>query len=365
MLRIAILTFSRACNYGAVYQAYSLKSYLEKMGHKVYILDYRQKNIENSYSSFSIANILKKPKYLLSTIAYFYFRKNRNMQFKRFRKQYLNLSNPIYEINDINEYDLYIHGSDQLWNPKLVGYDKIFWGFYNSYNGMKCTYAMSFESDSIDKLSGDQVKLGLENFDFISLREEYLIPKIRPYTNKFIYHTIDPTLLAGKDIWEKFIHKNETKDPYILFYQVGISKQTQDILNYLSKKLHLEVKIVSGPIMKYNLYKTNPSPEEFINLLYHAKYIVSTSFHATTFALLFHKEFYTIKVNSGSDVRYYSLLDSLGLSSRIISNKENINIDKKINYSEVDKELKKIRQGSINYLNTITDAACKKNIERN
>lgn len=354
MKSIAILTFSRACNYGAVLQAYALKKYLENKNYNVQIINYKQKDIENSSKIFLWKDSNRKfsIRALISSLVYLKFRLSRKLKFWRFSCKYLDRNSKIiHTYKDIpTNFDIYIHGSDQLWNPKLVGFDKVYWGYYKiKNNSYRITYAMSFESNSISKLRQNDIKDALNNFKYISLREDFLIDNLSPFTQKNIYSVLDPTLLVNSNIWEKFCVKRNTK-PYLLFYQVGVTDLNKHIINDISNKLNLKIKVVSGPILRRNFYKNNPSPEEFLTLLYNASFIVSTSFHATTFAIIFKKQFYTIAANSGSDIRYYSLLSKLSLSDRIINKKDDVDLSKHIDYNNVSIKLEKLKKESEEYL---------------
>lgn len=354
MKNIAILTFSRACNYGAVLQAYALKKYLEGKKYNVQILNYKQPFIDNSGKIFQWKNKFGNVsvRTLISTLVYLKFRISRKLNFLRFSYKYLDRDTKvIYTYKEIpTNFDIYIHGSDQLWNPKLVGFDKVYWGYYKiKSDSYRITYAMSFESDSISKQKQHDIKDALNNFKYISIREDFLIDSLSSFTKKNIYSVLDPTLLVNPNIWEKLYVKRNAK-PYLLFYQVGVTDLNKQIINYISSRLKLKVKVISGPILRKNIYKNNPSPEEFLTLLYNASFIVSTSFHATTFAIIFKKQFYTIAANSGSDVRYYSLLSKLSLNDRIINKKDDIDLTKNIDYNNVSIKLEKLKIASEKYL---------------
>lgn len=354
MKNIAILTFSRACNYGAVLQAYALKKYLEGKKYNVQILNYKQSSIDNSSKIFQWKNKSGNisVRELISTLVYLKFRISRKLKFWQFSYKYLDRDTKVIHTHkDIpTNFDIYIHGSDQLWNPKLVGFDKVYWGYYKIKNdSYRITYAMSFESDSILKLRHENIKEALDHFKYISLREDFLIDRLLPFTQKNLYSVLDPTLLVNPNIWDKLYKKRNVK-PYLFFYQVGVTALNKQIIDYISSKLKLKIKVVSGPILRRNIYKNNPSPKEFLTLLYNASFVVSTSFHATTFAIIFKKQFYTVAANSGSDVRYYSMLSKLSLNDRIINKIEDIDLSKTIDFCNVDIKLKKLRRESERYL---------------
>ena len=348
-MRIGILTFHRAHNYGAVLQAYALQEFLKTCGHEALILDYRQPFIEKIYKCFSIRRCLSKNPFsmLVKTaqeIRSYKLKKLKKIKFESFNQIYLSLSQPIHNAKEIpNNYDIYIHGSDQIWNSKLVGkYDLIYFGAYVTSNkSIKLSYAASMELKDLSTTDTDSLKKGLALLDYISVRESKLIDFLQPLTSKPIINTIDPTLLAPSNIWEKMYNKPMHNKRYILTYQVGKYTNVDEQAQILSK-------IIGIKILSIN--KMNLSPDDFVLYIKHAECIISDSFHATVFSLLLHKDFYTIATGTGSDIRFTGLLTSLGLEDRILSMP--IKQHKTINYPamRIDEKLEQYRRSSKEFI---------------
>ena len=355
-MKIGILTFHRAHNYGAVLQAFALKSFLENKGYEVEIIDYRQPLIERSFSLFKVdtnCSFYATLRSLISSIIYWRFKWNRKRKFELFQKRYLSLSGKKVMVKDDIPvcYDIYIHGSDQVWNPKLVGNDAIYWGNYEiKKDSKRMTYAASFESDSIAKMEVDRLTSDLNNFKFISLREAKLIDLLQPFSDKLIYNVLDPTLLVDSFIWDKMLVRPKIEKKYVLVYQVGQNKNTIPLAKNIADQINARVIVVSAFIRKSNIYRNNPSPEELVGYFKHAACIVSTSFHATTFSLIFRRPFYTVAMGTGSDVRYTSLLASLGLENRIIYSDDKPTFTE-ISYDEIFPKLEELRSNSLKYIN--------------
>ena len=348
-MKIGILTFHCAHNYGAVLQAYALQEKLRELGNEVEIIDYRQPVIIKNYSWFSVKRCIRKRpvtmiKAIINELLMMQKRYKRKLLFDNFSREWLSLSkSKIYLNTDVpDDYDLYIHGSDQIWNHKLTkGYDEIYLGNYCIKNGKRISYAASLELELPTEEGRFYFSKYLNNFDSISVREEPLIELLSPFTNKEITDALDPTLLTNASFWDKFIKKpNEGK--YLLVYEITTTEKTMLLAKQIAKLLELKIVVLSNTIGNVNV-------EEFVGYFKYASFVVSTSFHATSFSILFKKPFYTIASGTGRDVRYTSLFRALGIEERLLHNislVEPTNID----YDKVYVRLEKLQKKSMKYL---------------
>lgn len=355
-MKIGILTFHRAHNYGAVLQTFALQEYLRSKGADVEIIDYRQPYIESIYQCFSFKRCLSKKTFLclkkiINEFRLYHKRKRRKRHFENFCMKYLHLSDKVaFSKNEIPmDLDIYMHGSDQIWNSKLLGgYDLVYFGGYQTKPmALKASYAASFEDKKINDKGKIAFKKGLSYLDYISVREEKLINRIKSFTNKDIFSVVDPTLLASADIWEPLLHKKHL-ERYVLTYVVG-AKNNINVQNYArSISNHLGL-----PVLSIN--EQSPSPEDFVSYIRDADFIISDSFHATVFSILFEKDFFTIASGTSSDVRFTGLLKDLSLDDRIIveQNRELSFIDYK--KRSVESKLNFYRKESILFINQILD----------
>lgn len=355
-MKIGILTFHRAHNYGAVLQAFALQEYLRTRGYDVEIIDYRQPYIEKVYKCFSLKRCISKNPLvcllkLKNELNLYTKRRQKKLYFKRFRCKYLKISDrPVYNIKEIPQtFDIYLHGSDQIWNKKLLGgYDMIYFGGYKTHKfSLKASYAASFEDKEIEDRDKLLFKRGLSLLDYVSVREEKLIDRIQPLTTKKIVSVIDPTLLAPIDIWNNMIHPVNDKH-YLLTYVVGIKnkEKVRDCAYFIHKKTGL-------PIVSVN--ELSPSPEDFVSYIKFADYIISDSFHATVFSILYEKDFYTVASGTSSDVRFTELLKALSIEDRIIRGQ----IDNLFGIDYVERKIKykldSYRKESVQFINYILD----------
>lgn len=181
-MRIGIITVHRAYNYGSVLQCYALQEYLKRLGHDVWVIDYRQRWTEAVYKPFSLYYIwqLIKRHDIHAVIGYWRGRRGRrnycntaNKIFRSFCSKNLHLTSSCRRKIPQN-FDAYIIGSDQLWSYQCVGgEDKIYLGkFKRPKNSKLIGYAISSSTNSLYKMGGKKLKHVLANFDKISLREK-------------------------------------------------------------------------------------------------------------------------------------------------------------------------------------------------
>lgn len=351
-MKIGILTFHYAHNYGALMQAWALKEYLLNLGHEVYFIDYKNKKIEQEYKIFQSNDFYKKK--ITSAILYpirILKRIIRCKKFSSFIYRELPRLNPMF----INRMDVIIVGSDQVWNSKLTdGYDAFYWGINQFPNLRYISYASSMNSNITDENEKKEIRELLKNFSHISVRESDLVQQLSPLTNKPIYFVGDPTILIPNKTWDKIIkQKYIPSAKYVLAYPLRDGKEVIDIARKLAKEKKLQLIILSGEVLlrpSANEFTTK-GPYEFISLLKFAEYVITSSFHGTILSIIHHKEFVTIKCKDGNNLRVSSILNYLKIEERLIDNYQSIKNLKSIDYNRIDTDLKKLRDLSYNFLN--------------
>ncbi|MCR8916919.1 polysaccharide pyruvyl transferase family protein [Bacteroides sp. ET225] len=362
-MKIGILTFHCAINYGAVLQAFGLQEYLKEMGHEVYIIDYCPEYLKASYNIFDwkwshdfsfITNVY----FLIRKIMTIPLRIKRKYSFIRFSNRFLNLYP--YELccNKSNDFDAFIIGSDQVWNPKITnGFDKIYFGKFPASQGKKIiSYAASVGSVLNLEASFDKFQKLLTSFTSISVREKSLAELIIKNYKLPVSITVDPVLLLGQSAFTAISStEKKKKKPYVLVFQLYYTESA--ILDNVIKKVVSKKKLAvlklsasSESLFDKNLLSAE-SPQNFLDLFRNASYIITSSFHGTIFAILFQKDFNTIGFNKIQSERMNDFLSSLGLEHRLISNNSQIATDT-INFSDVNKRLEKLRTLSDNFLTT-------------
>ena len=345
-LRTGILTLSSAENYGAVLQSLSLMCFLQENYGHAEIINFTPRFIIGRYPLLYINNSSLYKAFItcVKSIARFPILFLKRIRFVRFRKKNCDFSRKKYkiEIND-DDYDLYFVGSDQVFNLSLTWDEKSFFLPFVSDSKKKNTYAASIGLDSVSEKQKKMLFDGLKEFSHISIREKNGAELLKSlFPNKRISSNIDPVFLHNRFFWEKYSSNKTRKEEYVLIYSFAQEDVKKSI--DFSKKNFPDYKIllISNSLRKVDSSVTNirgVGPSQFLELVKDAECVVTNSFHGCAFSIIFEKEFYVIKFK-GTSSRMTSLLDLLCLENRLISNEMILN-NKKIDYEEVNKKIKK------------------------
>lgn len=229
-------------------------------------------------------------------------------------------------------YDVYITGSDQLWNPCYCNGDPAFLLHFAPDDALKISYAASIGMRDIPLELHMLYKELLDRYKHISVREDSGINVIRDITGMEAKAVLDPTLLLDKDEWNKIaVPKRLIKKKYILCYYLNYTfnafPYVDDLTAYMQKQTGYEIVHVARPPHKlvygHTWYRVGASPEEFLALVRDAEMVLTTSFHGTAFALNYGKPLLTVvQDRNASDSRQVSLMHSLNLDAQVLSVKD-------------------------------------------
>ena len=330
-MRIGILTFHRAHNYGAVLQCYALQQYLLHQGHDVYIIDYNRKELWCGYewrmkiyeNQVVKQNILKFPVRLFK---YLWYNKKiilRYYKFKYFQERKLRLA----DVKTIfsHPYDLILIGSDQVWNTEITqGVDSYYWGTFKRPTSTKvATYAASMRKEW-HKKDLEVIYKNLKKLDGISVREKNLIGYVNvlfPDLNPT--YVPDPVLLLTSSQWEKIAKHPKIKGDYIFLYQAENTDRVYNVAKKLSQREGMPLIVLSANVRADNTKECHASsPQEFLGWILNAKIVVTSSFHALAFSILFQKDFYAMNLKAGKDERLNNLLSYFQLENHLIDDIE-------------------------------------------
>lgn len=358
-MKVGILTFHMAFNYGAMLQSYALSKKLIDLGVDAKIIDYRLPYIDRYHHKVMPNEVLKKNTFFLAVlkIGYrflkgYYTDKQWN-RFYGFMTKRLPLSKLVTkeELQHTN-YDVYICGSDQIWNGDITGGLKgAYFCDFVAEKAKKIAYAASSGTSDIN---GDKetVKKLLENFDAVGVRETALCKTINEKYDLPAKTVIDPVMLLNVSEWKKDLVKGQKYKNYVLIYAFDETETIYQVAREVAKKNNLKVIALSYRKKELGndiIQITDAGPEEFVSLFYNADFICTTSFHGTAFSVLFNKEFLCFP-HSQYHERTDSLLQMLNLSNRNVKDKIDIQKIDKINYNCVNDILKKKREESIDFL---------------
>lgn len=355
-MRIGIITYHRALNYGAALQAFSLTEHLKSKGYNAEVIDYRCPRIESDYYKL-IPSKAKSFRAIISSVMKYPKKRKRAALFRKFENKQCYLSSTSYDKNSISksnaEYDVFISGSDQVWNNYGSDSDFNYFLEFVDDSKKKIAYSASFGYKKVPEFLVEDYKRLLNRFDAISVREKSGAIIVKNLIDKNAYVTCDPVLLLDEDTWNRKIDINiEMKEPYLLCYFLAFNNAALDYATTYASKTGLKVVAIN------NIQKDFPgvkmlkfvSPERFVSLFANASAVITDSFHGTVFSLTFHKPFNTfVSEKSGVSSRIESLLDRLGLMSHIVSDFEKSDWTT-IDYKTVNESIKAYRNSSISFL---------------
>lgn len=368
-MRIGILTYHRAENYGALLQAYALKTYLQRRGFEVSYVDYWPKYHSDYFSifplqSFNKANVKGKISIFVRFLLWGIPRYIRKHRLQKFMHEHLGLPKYPKIIGNDSEteyYEVVVYGSDQIWRKQNlggVGFDSWYFGMGNVQSKRKVVYAGSMGAVRFESAEKSYVLQNLKNFDVISVREKDLQDFLS--TNGIKSQLVcDPVFLLTREMWQEVASPCSIKKKYILFYNLLNSRESVDFTNSLAQETGFPVveinKVLTISHFLNGRYVSCASVKRFLSLVRDAEYVVSNSFHGVAFSILFQKQFYAVGMGQKAN-RVLTLLNNLGIKDRYYMHPiSSLNDRRTINYEEVNRELRKLVNKSKQYLHSSVD----------
>lgn len=335
-MKVGILTFHRSKNYGAVLQAFALQKVLKKKGFEAYIID----RYLGYKTLFHRVYHLFYPKFIYTRLTW--------KIFDRFSKKYIqprtkkyNSARSLKQFNKTEKFDAVIVGSDQVWRMEFsqIG-NNYFLDFINDHAVKKISYAASFGNDKWngDKMVTKNICELLKDFNSISVREISGVKICADVFNLRATHVLDPTLLLNREDYESIIDISSDKyrNKKLVSYILGNKLEELRYCDNFARKNKLDYEDIYHA---YSLYEFFSKPiygrKKFIHLsvpqwlseIKDAEYIITNSFHATVFAIIFGKQFIVLDHKSGGTSRLISLLNLTGLQDRFIHNIKDVSLE--------------------------------------
>lgn len=354
-MRIGILSFHDADNFGCVLQCFSLQEIIKEIipDAEVEIINYTRagepKRLSDCGEGIEKERIIREDK------------------FERFRYEYMNIvGGPVWDTDklDPDRYDCCVVGSDQVWNDVLVrGHEKVYFLDFAGKHTKRISYAAS-----LGGVTGSQERMSwllewIKKLDSVSLRESCEYEVLTKKTGMPITVCIDPTLLHDKQYWMKYEKKPKKfgDEKYILLYSLGYgycrdseykaAQMTRKVAKANNLKIlhyYYGTKKEWLPIEAENYYCEGP--QELLWLFHHAEYVICCSFHGTAFSIIYERPFYTFHV-PGNGNRMKDLVDNAGIPERYVDEiPDEHNWDWNIPWDRVNKAIEEKRDYSIAYL---------------
>lgn len=364
-MKVDIITRHSVPNYGSLLQSYATQKVIEEMGFESEIINYtryeeRYKNLVNTLIKGKkwdkniitriIYKMIQEPNY---TKMYRKFEKYRKNFLKESKLEYGNLQ----ELKDnIPEADVYCSGSDQIWGKiGTVEYDEAYFLKFIEDRTKRCiAYSSSFGKEEIDGSLEKNINKLLKNYSDILVREDTAKSILKKHGIENVEQVLDPTLLLNKEQWSNLTNKVKNKQKkYILVYQLHDNKSFDKYAKEFSKKTGLKLLRISPSI--YHITRSGkliylPNQYEFLSLFQNAEYVLTDSFHATVFSIIFNRKFVDILPGKTS-TRITSILKLTGLQDRILTKYDDFSfINKNIDFSECNTIIENERKRSIELL---------------
>lgn len=374
-MKIAIMTQPLGRNYGGMMQAYALQKVLKDMGHEVVTINHHAPSKGAVYSLARLGfRLLKKvtgerkqPVNFEKHYSYIFQDTQAFVDQHITQSEYIDNDADLKAHFDKNSYDAVIVGSDQTWRPM---YSPNIYNYYLDFlehdtKIKKIAYASSFGVDTWE-YSAEQTHRCAELaklFDAISVREQSGMELCEKYLGVESECVLDPTLLLDKEdylaligdrykgargegVFTYFLDTNEEKE--------SAAEQLAEKLDTFTYKSQAKVSLSaqsSGNVDDYRM----PPVEEWLASFANADFVLTDSFHGTVFSIIFNKPFISIINIERGGSRFFSLLNELNLSDRIINNIEDITpnlLNSNIDFEEVNKNLDRLKKLSIDFLDS-------------
>lgn len=365
-MRIAIITLPLHTNYGGLLQAYALQTVLERMGHQATVVDKKEFSLGLNIPLRRIVERLEKRLLRHDDCYVFYERKIKQwapiirQHTNRFIQSYIHTVKvrSLKNLKD-GQFDAFVVGSDQIWRPVFTPQiDLAYLSFTKGWDVLRLSYAASFGVDTIEYTPSQirKCKEAIAHFRAVSVRESSGVDLCRQLFGVEAEWMIDPTLLLSKNDYVALVEKaGISQSAGSLFcYVLDKSAEIQKVIDTIGSQRQLTPFFLNAfsENKKVEIKKrVQPPVEAWLRAFMDAEFVVTDSFHACVFSILFHKPF-VVCANHGRGVsRLQSLLGAFGLADRFIFDAELPSaIFSPIDWEDVDRRLDGYRLNSQAFL---------------
>ena len=347
-MKIGLVTITRGENYGNRLQNYAMQTALTQMGHSVETITRKNYWLRG------------KTRWKLAMKKYLRIKYSRNARrtesFRKFNNRYLNISRSVIKSDTVDKkiskkYDAFICGSDQIWNPNFeTNSDSFFLSFVEGKK--KIAVAASFGIDRIEK-EEDRVRIHhlLEDLDAVSVREDSARTIVEELSSKKAEVVIDPTLMLTAAQWQEIEKKPDAlgDKKYVLCYLLGEYDKSipEDIRQYaIDNGMNIVFLENDWNRLKVTAdWEFTANPSEFVWLIRNSEKVITDSFHAVAFSLIFGKKFLVVpRTGQGGDMssRFANLAKIFGIDNYVAQGKD-YEKNAELDYSQIPAILKKER----------------------
>ena len=372
MKKIGIITMHKVLNCGSALQAYALQKTIQDLGYDCEMIDYLYPNsyhLNFSHKERTMTNFAKRVLSFLFNILLGIEQKKTQKLFTAFYQKYFVLSKPYHTREALQEdppsYDLFLTGSDQVWNPRFIKGDTTFMLSFVPENSRCISYASSMATSNIPQEFRNCYANELKKYYCISVREESGKKIIKDLIGKETNVVCDPTILLTAKEWSDVAHNStlEINRPYILVYVLNYSfdpyPEIEKTIRVVQDMLKLPVVILNGRkkdlLRKNSIFIKEAGPCEFVNLFKNAAYVITTSFHGTVFSLIFDKPMAVMIDDRTNDSRIYDLLQKCNKERYAVTKNNPVQVDMEL--LKDNSKLNSFRDASLLFLSQMIEKA--------
>lgn len=367
-MRIGILTLPLHTNYGGILQAYALQTVLERMGHDVCLIEKKKQPLRLplwkaplSYGKRIIKNLTGHPYPI-------FFERKVNREEPLVRQNTDKFVNKYIKrrfVDDFSEigkddFDAIVVGSDQVWRPKyfIDGIENAYLKFAKGWNIKRIVYAASFGTDKWEYSSEQTTSCRrlLKNFDAVSVRESSAVTLCHEHFGVDAKRVLDPTMLLSANDYINLFDASGTpkSDGNLLCYIIDETLEKKSLVNKIAQeqglipfRVNSKVENLAAPLHE----RIQPPVEQWLRGFYDADFIVTDSFHACVFSILFNKPFFVIGNEKRGLSRFSSLLGMFGMENLLVTKNSLNEKQNDIDWTRVMSLLAEEKMKAINFLN--------------
>lgn len=381
-IKVGIVTlYHNNYNFGGLLQAYALPTAVKKyLGISAEQIDYffmpeQETKTEKPKNAVSIPKVI-------NLVGFLFFNRLKKNNFNKRKKAFENFINDIphsdriYNYDNISEslkvYNTFICGGDQIWIDckKMPWFrtedSRVFTLRFVPEGVKKISYAPSMAVLELTDEFKKEFIIGVNRLDWVSVREKRSLPVLRKLTDKPVTVAVDPVLLLKESDWLKEINYSGKNKKYILCYLLSDSISQRKAVTKLAKKINC--KIITFPHILENIVRKcdlffgdthdyTSGPREFIGLIKNAEFVISDSFHACVFSMIFKTPFAVFERNKigekgNMNSRIYDFLEEYHLENQLMTERELTEIKEipKMDFTYAHEHWEERREESLKYL---------------
>lgn len=343
-MKIKTITCHEVYNYGASLQEYALLQFLNEQGWQASVLHYKPPYLSGHFNMWSVSARFDKPLlkqlYLLAKIPGRLKALKKKRAFDLFHQKYIPTDVKLYTNNqelkeDLPEGDVFICGSDQIWNSFFEnGKDPAFYLNFVPDTKKKISYAASFAIDELEESVKPLVKENVERMHAVSVRETSGLTILKDLGIEKAVQVLDPVFLLDRSHWDKFIFPIE--EDFIFIYDFDSNPLIKEIAIELKKQKGWKIYSLNQNIDYADKNFWLEGPERFLSLVSQSQINLTNSFHSLAFSLIFQQHFVVVNRIEKINTRMRDLLQLVGLEAHLITNKQEYDALKTIDFSKVE-----------------------------